>query len=109
MFLYNSCYCSSASIIPVTDNASLTISVTAPVTAPIAVPDAVPVASQTDFRTGKPRVWLSRDRDTNQPRGDATVGFEDPQMAAKAIQMFNSKWAALMPTAGQWRLGKCPQ
>ncbi|KAH7569796.1 hypothetical protein JRO89_XS05G0001400 [Xanthoceras sorbifolium] len=44
-----------------------------------------------DKRTGLPKIWLYRDKATNEPKGDATVTYEDPHAALAAVEWFNSK------------------
>lgn len=44
-----------------------------------------------DKRTGRPKVWLYRDKVTNEPKGDATVTYEDPYAAQAAVEWFNNK------------------
>ncbi|VFR03415.1 unnamed protein product [Cuscuta campestris] len=44
-----------------------------------------------DKRTGRPKIWLYRDKATNEPKGDATVTYEDPHAALAAIDWFNNK------------------
>ncbi|KAK1387353.1 Transcription initiation factor TFIID subunit 15 [Heracleum sosnowskyi] len=44
-----------------------------------------------DKRTGRPKIWLYRDKVTNEPKGDATVTYEDPYAAAAAVEWFNNK------------------
>ncbi|CAL0308409.1 unnamed protein product [Lupinus luteus] len=44
-----------------------------------------------DKRTGKPKIWLYRDKETNEPKGDATVTYEDPHAALAAVEWFNNK------------------
>ncbi|KAF7809370.1 transcription initiation factor TFIID subunit 15 [Senna tora] len=44
-----------------------------------------------DKRTGRPKIWLYRDKETNEPKGDATVTYEDPHAAAAAVEWFNNK------------------
>ncbi|XP_050228733.1 transcription initiation factor TFIID subunit 15 isoform X2 [Mercurialis annua] len=44
-----------------------------------------------DKRTGRPKIWLYRDKTTNEPKGDATVTYEDPHAARAAIEWFNNK------------------
>ncbi|XP_039065950.1 transcription initiation factor TFIID subunit 15-like isoform X2 [Hibiscus syriacus] len=44
-----------------------------------------------DKRTGRPKVWLYRDKVTNEPKGDATVTYEDPHAALAAVEWFNDK------------------
>jgi hypothetical protein len=46
---------------------------------------------QKDKRTGRPKIWLYRDKETNEPKGDATVTYEDPHAAAAAVEWFNNK------------------
>ncbi|KAK9052634.1 hypothetical protein SSX86_029264 [Deinandra increscens subsp. villosa] len=42
-------------------------------------------------RTGKPKIWLYHDKVTNEPKGDATVTYEDPYAAQAAVEWFNNK------------------
>ncbi|KAK9117897.1 hypothetical protein Scep_015990 [Stephania cephalantha] len=44
-----------------------------------------------DKRSGKPKIWLYRDKVTNEPKGDATVTYEDPHAASAAVEWFNNK------------------
>ncbi|TYG61173.1 hypothetical protein ES288_D07G126300v1 [Gossypium darwinii] len=44
-----------------------------------------------DKRTGRPKVWLYRDKVTNEPKGDATVTYKDPHAALAAVEWFNDK------------------
>ncbi|KAK4766148.1 hypothetical protein SAY87_007790 [Trapa incisa] len=44
-----------------------------------------------DKRTGRPKIWIYRDKETNEPKGDATVTYEDPHAAAAAVEWFNNK------------------
>ncbi|KAK9115606.1 hypothetical protein Sjap_014553 [Stephania japonica] len=44
-----------------------------------------------DKRSGKPKIWLYRDKVTNEPKGDATVTYEDPHAALAAVEWFNNK------------------
>ncbi|XP_038906136.1 transcription initiation factor TFIID subunit 15 [Benincasa hispida] len=44
-----------------------------------------------DKRTGRPKIWLYRDKSTNEPKGDATVTYEDPHAAFAAVEWFNNK------------------
>ncbi|MCI22547.1 transcription initiation factor TFIID subunit 15-like, partial [Trifolium medium] len=44
-----------------------------------------------DKRTGRPKIWLYRDKETNEPKGDATVTYEDPHAAVAAVEWFNNK------------------
>ncbi|XP_024020824.1 transcription initiation factor TFIID subunit 15 isoform X2 [Morus notabilis] len=46
---------------------------------------------QKDKRTGRPKIWLYRDKATNEPKGDATVTYEDPHAAFAAVEWFNDK------------------
>ena len=40
---------------------------------------------------GKKKVWIYRDKSTGQPKGDATVSYEDPNGAKGAVDWFNGK------------------
>lgn len=42
-------------------------------------------------RTGRPKIWLYRDKVTNEPKGDATLTYEDPHAAVAAVEWFNNK------------------
>ncbi|XP_010557563.1 PREDICTED: transcription initiation factor TFIID subunit 15 [Tarenaya hassleriana] len=44
-----------------------------------------------DKRTGRPKIWFYRDKETNEPKGDATVTYEDPHAALAAVEWFNNK------------------
>ncbi|KAJ8625560.1 hypothetical protein MRB53_034090 [Persea americana] len=44
-----------------------------------------------DKRTGRPKIWLYRDKVTNEPKGDATVTYDDPHAAFAAVEWFNNK------------------
>ncbi|KAL5206771.1 hypothetical protein ABZP36_034980 [Zizania latifolia] len=46
---------------------------------------------QKDKRTGCPKIWIYRDKVTNEPKGDATVTYEDPHAASAAVEWFNNK------------------
>lgn len=47
-------------------------------------------AFQKDKRTGRPKVWLYRDKTTNEYKGDATVTYEDPHAALAAVEYCGS-------------------
>lgn len=36
-------------------------------------------------------MWLYRDKETDEPKGDATVTYEDPHAALAAVEWFNNK------------------
>lgn len=36
-------------------------------------------------------MWLYRDKETDEPKGDATVTYEDPHAALAAVDWFNNK------------------
>ncbi|WOL10981.1 transcription initiation factor TFIID subunit 15 isoform X1 [Canna indica] len=44
-----------------------------------------------DKRTGRPKIWLYRDKITNEPKGDATITYEDPHAAMAAVDWFHNK------------------
>lgn len=44
-----------------------------------------------DKRTGRPKIWLYKDKLTDEPKGDATVTYEDPHAAMAAVDWFNNK------------------
>nr|GEV89672.1 hypothetical protein [Tanacetum cinerariifolium] len=44
-----------------------------------------------DKRTGRPKIWIYQDKVTNEPKGDATVTYEDPHAAQAAVEWFNNK------------------
>lgn len=46
---------------------------------------------QKDKRTGRPKIWLYRDKVTDEPKGDATVTYDDPHAASAAVEWFNNK------------------
>lgn len=44
---------------------------------------------QTDKRTGKPKVWIYKDKNTGRPKGEATITYDDCETAKAAINWFN--------------------
>ncbi len=46
---------------------------------------------QTDKRSGKPRIWIYKDKMTGQPKGEATVTYDDPNAAQSAITWFGGE------------------
>ncbi|KAJ3043415.1 hypothetical protein HDV00_005113 [Rhizophlyctis rosea] len=44
-----------------------------------------------DKKTNKPKVWVYKDKMTGQPKGDATVTYEDPGACEGAINWFNGQ------------------
>ncbi|KAL9265695.1 Transcription initiation factor TFIID subunit 15-like protein [Drosera capensis] len=44
-----------------------------------------------DKRTARPKIWLYRDKATNEPKGDATITYEDPYAASAAVEWFHNK------------------
>ena len=45
-----------------------------------------------DERSGGPKVWIYKDRDTGEGNGRATVTYEDDETANKAIAEYNGKY-----------------
>jgi len=46
---------------------------------------------KTDDRSGGPKIWLYKDRDTGEGNGRATVTYEDDETANKAISEYNDQ------------------
>ena len=46
---------------------------------------------QKDKRTGRPKIWLYHDKVIGEPKGDATVTYENPHAALAAVEWFNNK------------------
>ena len=44
-----------------------------------------------DKRTGKPKVWIYKDKLSGKPKGEATITYDDPATAQAAINWFNEK------------------
>ncbi|KAG8374031.1 hypothetical protein BUALT_Bualt11G0088700 [Buddleja alternifolia] len=44
-----------------------------------------------DKRSGRAKIWIYRDKVTNEPKGDAMVTYEDPHAALAAVEWFNNK------------------
>jgi hypothetical protein len=44
---------------------------------------------QTDRRTGKPKIWMYKDKITGKPKGEATVTYDDANAARSAIDWFD--------------------
>eukprot|EP00252_Welwitschia_mirabilis_P027144 TRINITY_DN9215_c0_g1_i2.p1 TRINITY_DN9215_c0_g1~~TRINITY_DN9215_c0_g1_i2.p1 ORF type:complete len:457 (-),score=129.99 TRINITY_DN9215_c0_g1_i2:123-1493(-) len=43
-----------------------------------------------DKRTGRPKIWIYKDKVTNEPKGDAMITYEDPHAASAAVDWFNN-------------------
>jgi hypothetical protein len=44
---------------------------------------------QMDRRTGKPKIWMYKDKITGKPKGEATVTYDDANAARSAIDWFD--------------------
>lgn len=44
-----------------------------------------------DKRKGTPMIWIYKDKVTGEPKGDATVTYDDPETAPAAIEWFDNK------------------
>jgi len=51
---------------------------------------------QTDRRTGKPKIWVYKDKITGKPKGEATVTYDDANAARSAIDWFDGVLQYLM-------------
>lgn len=47
--------------------------------------------SQNDKKTGDPKIWIYKNKQTGQPKGEATVTYDDEYTATSAIEWFNSE------------------
>lgn len=47
--------------------------------------------AQHDKRTGKPKVWMYKDKNTGKSKGEATVTYDDQNAARSAIDWFDGK------------------
>jgi RNA-binding protein FUS len=46
---------------------------------------------KTDKRTGNPKIWVYKDKNTGDGKGEATVTYDDEMAASAAIDWFNGK------------------
>lgn len=46
---------------------------------------------QNDKRTGKPKIWMYKDKNSGKPKGEATVTYDDQNAARSAIDWFDGK------------------
>jgi RNA-binding protein FUS len=44
---------------------------------------------QMDRRTGKPKIWMYKDKISGKPKGEATVTYDDANAARSAIDWFD--------------------
>ena len=45
-----------------------------------------------DKKTNAPKIWIYKDRNTGEGKGEATVTYDDEAAATAAIEWFNSKY-----------------
>jgi RNA-binding protein FUS len=45
-----------------------------------------------DKKTGKPKIWIYRDKNSGKGKGEATLTYDDPHSAKSAITWFNGKF-----------------
>lgn len=50
--------------------------------------NSVPIL-QMDRRSGKPKIWMYKDKITGKPKGEATVTYDDANAARSAIDWFD--------------------
>lgn len=67
---------------------------------------------QKDKKTGKPKVWLYRNKETGDSKGEATITYDDSNAAKSAISWFDSKnfngstiHVSLAQRANSWQKG----
>lgn len=48
---------------------------------------------QIDDRSGGPKIWIYKDRDTGEPNGRAQVTFESDETADRAVAQFNGTFS----------------
>lgn len=46
---------------------------------------------QKDKKTGKPKIWLYRNKETGESKGEATITYDDSNAAKSAISWFDNK------------------
>ncbi len=46
---------------------------------------------KTDKKTNGPKIWIYKDRNTGEGKGEATVTYDDEAAATAAIEWFNSR------------------
>lgn len=44
-----------------------------------------------DKRTKAPKIWIYKDKNTGEGKGEATITYDDPEAAGAAINWFNGK------------------
>ena len=47
---------------------------------------------QNDRKTGMPKIWIYKNKQTGLPKGEATITYDDAYTATSAIEWFNSKF-----------------
>ena len=61
-----------------------------------------------DRRTGKPNIWIYKNRDTGEQKGEATVTYDDPAAAESAITCFDRKYFNGMKIKVEMAMIKAP-
>ena len=49
-----------------------------------------------DKKTGRPKIWMYKDKSTGKPKGECTITYDDPDAAKSAINWFDgtSGWVS---------------
>ncbi|CAF2583319.1 unnamed protein product [Rotaria sp. Silwood2] len=61
---------------------------------------------KTDDRSGGPKIWIYKDRDTGEANGRATVTYEDDETANRAISKYNDQHIDSIGTSVQVQLAQ---
>jgi RNA recognition motif-containing protein len=49
------------------------------------------VANSQEDKLGKQKIWIYYDKQTGQPKGDATLTYEDEETATTSLEWFNGQ------------------
>lgn len=58
------------------------------------------ISYQVDDRSGGPKIWIYKDRNTGEGNGRATVTYEDEETANRALSEYNGTQKSILRCAG---------